>query len=177
MTEEKKEKKKRKSKVLIKHERFIKYYLEPGNNLNATKAYMKAYPGCSLDTAYTNSSKLLGDTWIREEIDRRLAASHLSDDELLTLLHDQANGSLADFIDADGYVDLAKAKEAGVLALLKEYEVSEYETEKGSSKRIKIKLHDPQKALDMIARIKGKYKDTLNVNLKKTIKVTLKKDD
>ncbi len=52
-----------------KHERFCWEYIE---DLNATKAYMRAFPGCSYETAMANSHKLRNTQEVSRRIDEIL---------------------------------------------------------------------------------------------------------
>ena len=158
-----------------RHSAFIDRYLI---HLNGSKAYQETHLDAAPSTCRVNASKLLSNANIRAEINKRLKASHLSTEEALRLLADHAKGNINDFIDENGYVDLKKARAANAMHLLKEIEIIETETKDGVNTRIKVKLHDPQNAIDKVLRVQGKYKDTLDLNVKhKIIKVTPKKDD
>ncbi len=57
------------AKIKKEHQIFINEYLT--NGLNGTKAYQKAYPKASSETARANASKLLTSTNISEEIKKQ----------------------------------------------------------------------------------------------------------
>ena len=69
---------------------------------NATKAYQKAY-GCSYETALTNGSALLGNTRIKEEIQRlkqnRLNREMLSEEDIFQKYMDIAFADITDYVE------------------------------------------------------------------------------
>jgi hypothetical protein len=73
-------------------------------------------------------------------------------DEVLARLTEQARGSLNNFINAAGEIDLEKARQDDKLHLLKKYKVTE-RTFKGVTERnVEIELYDAQVALAHLGR-------------------------
>jgi phage terminase small subunit len=163
-----------KTKADIRHSQFIKEYLKC---LNGTRAYMKVYPDATYETARTNASVLLSNANVQKEIKERLKSVHMSVDEDLKILSDHARGSLEHFIDEDGNIDFDTAKELGLLHLIKEYEIVENASKDNVSTRKRIKLHDPQKALELIGKYYAIFTDKKEITEKKIIKVTFTRDD
>ena len=61
--------------------RFIDEYIKNGGN--GTKAYQKAYPNTSEDTAGVNASRLLGNARIKAELNNKLGASEVTEDFII----------------------------------------------------------------------------------------------
>lgn len=81
--------------------------------------------------------------------------------EVLTLLADQARGSMADFIDVDtNTLDLQKAAQAGKLHLVKKFTRVDTET----SSRVSIEIHDAQSALGLLGKHHGLFKEVIDVH-------------
>lgn len=95
--------------------------------------------------------RLLVNVGIKAEIERRIAETTMSADEVLLRLADQARGSMADFVTirADGtvVVDLVKADQAGLLHLVRKLEETKY--------GFKIELYDAQVALVTLGKGHG----------------------
>ena len=99
--------------------------------------------------------------------------------EVLMRLTNMARGSLDDFItiDNDGYerIDLAKAKEAGLLHLVKKFTVNETTRKvKGKNgedfaqiinRTVHIDLHDAKDALKLIGTHQGLFIERKEINL------------
>jgi phage terminase small subunit len=133
---------------------FVGFYLGAAN-FHATNAAIMA--GYSEKTAYSIGSRLLKNVEIKAEIKRRL----MQPDEIKARLNEHARASLADLLDDKGKFDLKSARESGKDRLLKELVV----TVDKSANRVsyKYKIHDPQAALDKLARMQGLYQDSLDV--------------
>lgn len=159
--------------ITRQQEKFVDEYLLC---FNATKAARKAGYKDN-DLLHTNAFKLLQNTAIKEQIDARLKEAKLSVAAILKLLGDHATGSLGDFLDDNGNIDLETARETGLLHLLREIEITEIESKDGSTMRRKIKLHDPQKALELIGRHHAMFTDKVHNTEKKIIQVTIKKEE
>lgn len=99
-----------------KHRLFIDELFK--KNMNQTAAYQAVYD-CAYDTARANSSALLADTNISEEVERRLKDNALSADEVISRLSEMARSDHTEFILKDGSVDLPKLITSGKSHLIK----------------------------------------------------------
>ena len=163
------------SKADIDHKRFIAAYIR--FRFNGVKAYRHVYgKNLDVDSARASASRLLSNVNIRKAINKELEAFHLSTEEALEILSTHARSDMSDFTNEDGEIDIKKLKEAGLGHLIKEVETIETVSDKGSFTKKKVKLHDPQTAINMILRVQGKFKDTLDLNVNKVIKVSIGKN-
>jgi phage terminase small subunit len=136
---------------------FIDFYLGAAN-FHATNAAKMA--GYSEKTAYSIGSRLLKNVEVDAEIKRRL----MDKAEIEARLNEHARGDLSDLLDDKGKFDLKTAKTSGKSRLLKELTVTVDKTANRIS--YKYKIHDPQAALDKLARMQGLYNDNLNIGNK-----------
>ncbi len=135
--------------------------------LNATRAAIKA--GYSADTARTIASALLTKIDIKAEVQLLMAARAMSRDEVLARIETQARGSLEPFL-VDGVIDLDTEQARDNLGLIKRIrqrvahgtrgvEEGEGGEHKGTGAHewekidTEIDLHDPQRALETLARV------------------------
>lgn len=163
------------SKVETKHKRFIAAYIR--FHFNGVEAYKHVYgKDMNYDSARVGSSNLLRKPNIRKAINQELEAEHLSTEEALKILSSHAKADMAKYVDEDGNLSIEKLKAAGMGHLIKEVETIETVSDKGSFTKRKVKLHDPQAAINMILRVQGKFKDTLDLNVNKVIKVSIGKN-
>jgi len=150
-------------RISRKQQAFINEYLQCWN---ATKAAIKA--GYSEKTAYSSGSRLLKKVEVSEAIAIRVKDMVMSGDEALTLLSDQARGTLDDCMDIgeSGKLTLnfAKAKEAGKLHLIK----SITPTANG----LKVELYSSQRALELIGKAHGLFTDRVELDVKKPVTIT-----
>lgn len=151
---------------------FIDEYLR---TWNATQAALRA--GYSVRTAYSIGSENLRKPEIAEAIRIRLESVHMSTNEALAILADHARGDLGDFMDinslgfslnlmgADG-----KPKDTHVIKKLKQKTTTFIAKNESDEDRevheIEIELYDAQAAIDKVLRVAGKYKDTLDLNVR-----------
>lgn len=124
---------------------------------NATEAARKAGYESPRMSGHDNLTK----PYIRNLIVARLAEKKMSADEALARLSALAKADLGDFLSVQKHsgtaiVDLANAEAEGKLFLLKKYKETKYGTE--------VELHDPMRALELIARHHG-VMDANNRNL------------
>lgn len=104
------------AKLTNKQQAFIAEYLK---DFNATQAAIRA--GYSAKTAYSIGSENLKKPEISRAISGYLEGLHMTASEVLSGLADHARGSLDDFIDTDGEIDVKQARERGKMHLLKKY--------------------------------------------------------
>lgn len=146
-----------------KQQLFVESYL---TCLNATQAALRA--GYSRRSAASIGSENLIKPEIRAAVDARLREAALEADQVLALLTDQALGSLDDFIDSEGAIDLKKARRQGRMHLLKEYSSETTVISSAGSEtvttRLTIKLHDPQAAAVQLGRYHRLFTDNKAVS-------------
>lgn len=149
----------------IRQQAFIEHYLACWN---ATEAARRA--GYSEKSARKQGSRMSTNVDIQTRIQARLAELKMGADEVLTRISDTARGTIADFIDipepsddsdqagnmieakaiASGWrLNLAKAKEANKLHLIKKLKAGQWGPE--------IELYDAQAAQQLIARHHGLF--------------------
>lgn len=157
------------ARFTIKQRKFIDYYLITLNGVESARraGYKGDYSTLGV-VAHENLKK----PKIRREIERRLSGLAMSADETLHRLGEQARGSLEHFIrfEEDGtfWVDLDKARAAGMLHLAKEvrqekkvYTYDDASTE--TTYKTTVKIHDSQSALDKLMRYHGLYDDKVRL--------------
>jgi phage terminase small subunit len=158
---------------------FIEEYLK---TFNATDAARRA--GYSARTARQIGRENLTKPYILEAVQARIAEIQLDTDEALTILAAIARGDVGEFIQigSDGAFtfDLESAKDRGLTRLIKEIEQRTVTTKAGGAEQktvtTKLKLHDPQAAIEKVLRVKGKIKDPAGVNIQKAY-VSISPDD
>lgn len=156
-----------------KQRRFIDEYFV---DFNATGAAIRA--GYSERSAYSIGWENLRKPEIQEAIARRFAESHMTGEEALMRLAAQARGSLEDLLwfdeDAEGnpigdpVLDLAAAKQARKLGVLKKYK---QRRRSGTSQNggewqeetIEVELYDAQRALELIGRHHKLFTDNIDI--------------
>lgn len=123
---------------------FVCEYLKSWNATEAATAAGYAHPRQA-------GSRLLSRVDISHEIAARVAEKGMAADEVLLRLAEQARSSMADFLGDDGAIDLKRARENGVLGLLK----SVSQTSRGE----RIELYDAQSALALLGKAHGLFID------------------
>jgi phage terminase small subunit len=152
--------KEKKRKLTNKEKVFIDEYLKCFSGAEAAR---KA--GYSARSIYSIAYENLRKPVIREELDRRMAEVHMSSAEVLARLSDHARGSHRPFVKVatDGFVyfDFSNPEAMEHLHLVKKIETKRTRRLEGRGKDaeewedewIRVELHDPQDALEML----GKY--------------------
>ena len=144
-----------------KQKRFADEYLI---DLNATRAYKAAYPSCKKDeTARVNSSRLLTNANIETYIDKRIKdreeRTEITQDMVLKELAQIGFANITDFVSIEGpYVKVKQTadipqEKIGAIAGIKE-----------GANGIEVKLNDKGKALELIGRHLGMWKEKVEVN-------------
>lgn len=146
-----------------KQSAFIDHYIRTLNGTEAAR--LAGYSGDDNTlgvTAYDNLRK----PKIKDEIESRMKELAMPPDEVIYRLQDHATASLGAFVrfneDGEFWVDLDKAREAGVLHLAKEIKQDKrvYTDKDGNTEityRTEVKIHDSQAALDKLAKCYGLY--------------------
>jgi phage terminase small subunit len=155
-----------KNKLTAKEQKFITEYLKCWNGAEAARR-----AGYSKNTARSIAYENLTKPDIRAVIEEHMKRSAMSADEVLSRISDQARGSLVPFqrVTKDGflYLDFSGEEAQDSLHLIKEIETKRSRRIEMKGKKevpivwedeqVKIKIHDPQKALDMLARYHNLY--------------------
>ena len=137
--------------LTAKQQLFIDHYLK---TWNATESARRAgYNGNNV-TLGTVGSQNIRKPQIRATIEKRLKASQLSADQVLSRMAEMANCNVADFLADDGSVDLEKLKAKGYL--VKKYKAKRYIEGKGDdAKTVEVEefeVYDAQNALVNIGK-------------------------
>lgn len=127
--------------LTAKQQAFVEAYLANGFNATAAARLLK----------YANPDRqgyrLLRNVEIAAVIRQELAERAMPADEVLARLADQARGTMDDFLDEDGKIDLKQGRERGKLHLVKSRSV----TKEGE----RIELYSAQTALELLAKQHG----------------------
>lgn len=135
---------------------FIEHYLVC---LNATKAARKA--GYSDRYLNTNASKLLQNTTIRAEIDRRLREVILPANEVLARYTDMATSNISEFATIATARDLENLDNG---YLVKKFKRDVVTDQLGRQhEKIEIELYDAKSALDSLAKYHHLLTDKLEI--------------
>lgn len=110
---------------------------------NATEAARRA----GYKVPRQEGSRLLSNADVMRAISERLANLKMQADEVLARLTDHARGSLSDFINEAGEIDLDKARQDDKLHLLKKYKVTERKVKGIAERTVEVELYDAQAAL------------------------------
>lgn len=140
---------------------------------NATEAARQAGYSGSDDTIRAIASENLTKPNIREYIDKRIQEVSMSTNEILHRLTEWGRGTVAPFLTDDNYsealsVNSDEAKKAiGLIKKIKQDETvlksKNSNDEIVTKRRFEIELHDAKDAVDKLARIRGLYKDNLDI--------------
>lgn len=133
-------------------------------DLNATRAYKVAYPKVKKDeSARANGSKLLTNTNVAAYIEKRMKdrekRTEITQDMVLQELAKIGFSNVTDFVTVEGtWVKVKPTAEMpqdklGVIAGIKE-----------GTNGIEIKLNDKEKALELIGRHLGMFKDKMELS-------------
>lgn len=141
-----------------KQQAFVEHYLRIWN---ATEAARQA--GYSAKTANQQGPRLLVNVGIQAAISARLAELKMGADEVLTRLSSHARGTMDDFVRGD-YIDLERARERGVMHLVKKFKVTTTTDGKDfETHRTEIELYDAQAALVQLGRHHKLFTDRVEV--------------
>lgn len=138
-------------------------------DLNATRAYRKAYPNCKKDSsADAAARKLLGNTRIQNYIagrmEERQKRTEVTQDRVIEEL-----AAIA-FAKTTDYVTVQTNGPAAVVMIKSTDELTEEQVRaiagiKEGANGIEIKLNDKEKALELLGRHLGMWNDKLNLNV------------
>lgn len=137
--------------LTLKQNSFCDHYILTGN---ATDATIKAGYTLDRDSAAQIGSRLLRNVKIQAELKRRLGISIASGEEVLEILSKHARGDLTDVLDGEGNLAWSKAKAKRLLKKLKTKRTIRRTKDGEEIEDIthEYEIHDPQVALDKLAR-------------------------
>lgn len=164
------------AKLTAKQKKFVEEYLI---DLNATQAAIRA--GYSPNTAQEQSSRLLSNVMVKNEIDKAIAErsrrTGINQDRVLRELAKIAFVNPGDVINFDEATVKGDAKEED-LAAIASVKIKNIPTEDGEITEREIKLCDKLKALDLLGKHLGIYdkKDAEDKNLTITIQKASEKN-
>jgi predicted XRE-type DNA-binding protein len=148
--------------TLDQHEH--KFVTEFAAGLNQTRAYMVAYDVDDYSVAASAASRLAKTVKVRQAITRLLNERAMPQYEIIARIADQARGTVAHFINADGEVDLTTPQAIANMHLIRDVEVTEGTTKRGEHwRKTSIKLHDAQAALVHLGRAQSMFTDGVRV--------------
>jgi phage terminase small subunit len=166
-------------KLTRKQQVFIDEYLKCWNAAEAARL-----AGYSERSAYSQGWENLRKPEIAAAIQARLDEAHMSADEALKLLADQARADIGEIMEATtfGYnFDMRKAKEIGFTRKIKKVKQKTVtimgkgeDSEDTEIHTIEIELYDAQAAIDKILRVHKKYTAPEDEGKQLNINVTVK---
>ena len=133
-------------------------------DLNATRAYKVAYPAVKKDeTAMVNGSRMLRNAkvaeYIAERMEERQKRTEITQDRVLEELAAIAFAKATDYAEIKG--ECVRIKDT---ALLDEQQIRAIAGIKEGKYGIELKLNDKEKALELLGRHLGMFKDKLEVS-------------
>lgn len=141
-------------------------------HFNATKAAIEA--GYSPKTAYSQGSRLLNHVEIKAELERRYKANAMSAAEILQHLTEIARGDIDDVVDANGNLDMEKARKAGRTRLLKKLKSRTIVSETSDIVETETELYGRLEALKLLGQFHALFTDKVDVTSDgKPVAVTL----
>lgn len=149
------------AKLTAKQKKFVEEYLI---DLNATQAAIRA--GYSPNTAQEQSSRLLSNVMVKNEIDKAMAErsrrTGINQDRVLRELAKIAFVNPNDVINfRDATVKMTSEENLAAIASIK---VKEMPGEYGNATEREVKLYDKLRALDLLGRHLGMFKDKIEIN-------------
>jgi phage terminase small subunit len=150
-------------KLTAKQQAFVEHYLTCWNGSESARR-----AGYSAHTASEQAARLLADVRVQEAITQRLAELKATADEVLVRLTSHSRGSMDDFIGAMDRIDLEKARDSGVMPLIKKLRqrtttISKTDGEDVETHEVELELYDAQNATVQLAKILGQYVDRLEL--------------
>lgn len=161
------------AKLTPKQQRFVEEYLI---DLNATQAAIRA--GYSAKNADKIGPELLGKTRVAEAIKQAMAErsrrTGINQDRVLRELAKIAFVNAGDVVN----MDEATVREGAIrddLAAISSVKVKTIPTESGEIVEREVKLHDKLKALELIGKHLGMFRDKVDMNVEVNLADLLKK--
>ena len=143
-------------------------------NMNGTEAYMRVFGPKNRNVARANAAKLLATSNVKEEVGRRLDEHTMQANEVLARWGDISRGDMGDFMQIEGvasYLDLEKAKELGLLHLIKKVKdrvvmTSDKDGNETETHHMEIELYDALAAQTLIGKYHGLLVDRADITTK-----------
>ncbi|MEZ2659298.1 terminase small subunit [Aneurinibacillus aneurinilyticus] len=163
------------AKLTFKQQRFVDEYLI---DLNATQAAIRA--GFSVKTAEQQGHQLLKKTSVSEAIAKAMAErskrTSVSQDRIVQQLAKIAFSDLKDYVEWNG--DSITLKDSDEVDGSVIQSITETMLPKGGIKK-EIKLNDKMKALELLGKHLGMFKDNVNINANMGVTIVddIKDDD
>ncbi len=163
------------AKLTFKQQRFVDEYLI---DLNATQAAIRA--GFSVKTAEQQGHQLLKKTLVSEAIAKAMAErskrTSVSQDRIVQQLAKIAFSDLKDYVEWNG--DSITLKDSDEVDGSVIQSITETMLPKGGIKK-EIKLNDKMKALELLGKHLGMFKDNVNINANMGVTIVddIKDDD
>jgi hypothetical protein len=168
----------RSDRLTNKQRLFIEQYFIHG--MNATEAALAVYDTKDRNVARNIGAENLAKPAIRTRVEQRLQQYHMTADEVLARIAFHARGSLESFLDPDsGAIDLAKAKRAQELGLIKRYRTRQIISGKDDTETLEteIELYDAQAALRDLGKHLGLFSADTSININNVNLMQLSDDE
>lgn len=143
--------------LTAKQQEFVEQYIDCG--FNSSEAARRAkYQG----KPNVIGPRLLANVSVRAAVAKALEERAMPANEVLARIADQARGTMDDFLDDDGKIDLKRGRERGKLHLVKSRSV----TKEGE----RIELYSAQAALELLAKHHGLLTENIAITGDLTVK-------
>lgn len=152
--------------LTLKQQAFVEAYIDCG--FNASEAARRAkYQG----KPNVTGARLLANVNIKAAVAQAMSERAMPSYEVLARLAEQARGTMDDFLDEDGSIDIQRARERGKLHLVKTRAI----TKEGE----RIELYSAQSALEILAKHHSLLTDNVNLSGEVNVKgyVTVSPDE
>jgi len=148
-------------------DRFITFLFQ--ENMNRTRAYMRAYPNAAYDSARSSASRLIAKDNISAEVARRLKEEAMSVDEGVFRLSRIARGSIRHFLrkgpDDFFYININHPEAEEYMFLIKEMEAKRQRrvvgqgeaAEEWEDEWVRVKLYSAYEANIDLLKMNGKF--------------------
>ena len=152
---------------------FVNYLFE--ENMNRTRAYLRVYPHCTVDSARASASRLLARVNVNDEVKRRLQDETMSIEEGIARISRIARGTIFPFIkegpDGFMYFDLSHEDAKSHMYMVKEMETKRERRIVGSGEAaeewegewVKVKLYDAYAATIDLLKLHGQFTKKVEV--------------
>ena len=144
--------------LTIKQKKFINHYIKTSNGVEAAK--LAGYAG-SYNTLGVVAHENLNKPKIKAAISERLSNLKMSADKVLVVLSQQAKSDYAEYLQADGGIDLESLLADGKGHLIKSV--------KRTKHGLNVTFYDSQAALRLLAKYHGLLDDKINLKLESEI--------
>lgn len=153
-----------------KQKRFVEEYLI---DLNATQAAIRA--GYSPKTANEQASRMLANVSIQDAVSKAMAErskrTGVNQDRVLLELAKMAFVKMTDIVDGEGRIQSGAAEDD--LSCIESVKYKRSDSESGSSVEREVKIASKLRALELLGKHLGMFKDNLNL----TVETSEKLDD